>query len=228
MRGDIFGSVKAVFFDLDNTLISRDLSFREILPLWFAAYVPDLPETDYGVQITQIMLRDQGGFADRDEFGSWVHRRYSLKTISEKQVISDFAASIAGNIKRNEEVIDFVQSLRERYTIGVISNGSGRTQRTKLSNAGLESAFDADKIYIEGERGIAKPDLAMFLLPCQQHHISPGETLFIGDHPVDDIRGASNAGMKTCWIRRGESRSDLACSPDVTINSIEELFHLAV
>ena len=225
MRGDIFGSVKAVFFDLDNTLISRDASFREILPLWFAQFVPDMPETDYGVQITQIMLRDQNGFANRDEFGSWVKRQYSLNTISAKQVISDFAAAIAGNIKRNEEMIDFVLSLRDRYTLGVISNGSGRTQRLKLANAGLEDAFDADKIYIEGETGIAKPDLAMFLLPCQQHHISPGEMLFIGDHPIDDIGGASHAGMKTCWIRRGKSLWDLTCSPDVTITSMEELFH---
>lgn len=224
MRHEIFDSVTAVFFDLDNTLISRDASFKEILPTWLKSNVPELHEAEYGSHVVQIMLNDRSGFCDRDEFALWIQRKYKLEALSRQQIISDFASAIAANIKRNFEVIEFVFSLRKRYALGIISNGSGRTQRQKLNKAGLQKSFDADKIYIEGETGIAKPDPAMFLLPFQQHRIFPEDTLFIGDHPIDDIGGASRAGMKTCWIKGQQDTSDLAVSPDVIVASIDDLF----
>jgi len=29
---------------------------------------------------------------------------------------------------------------------------------------------------------------------------NPVNALFVGDHPVNDIRGANSIGMQTCWL----------------------------
>jgi putative hydrolase of the HAD superfamily len=224
MLHEIFRSVKAVFFDLDNTLISRDESFRETLPLWFARTVPSLPETEYENHIQRIMMYDKSGLSNRVSFGSWIRSFYKITDLTEQEILTAFAESIAGNINRNDIVNEFLRSIKRQYLIGVISNGSSKTQRLKLHHAGLQDVFDSDKIYIEGETGFAKPHPSMFAIPIRDHEIPPDEILFIGDHPIDDVYGASLAGLKTCWIKRGQPLSDLVVKPNLIIETVEDLF----
>jgi putative hydrolase of the HAD superfamily len=223
MLHEIFRSVRAIFFDLDNTLISRDQSFREILPLWFARTLPNLPETEYEIHIERIMLHDKSGFSNRGNFGSWIRSFYKITDLTEQEILAGFSESIAGNINRNDLVIDLLHAIKREYVIGVISNGSSKTQRSKLHNAGLYNVFDEDKIYIEGETGFGKPNPSMFAIPIRDHQIPPDQILFIGDHPVDDVYGASLAGLKTCWVRRGQPSSDLVVNPNLIIETVDDL-----
>ncbi|MEJ1241947.1 HAD family hydrolase [Chryseolinea sp. T2] len=224
MRHQIFESVAAVFFDIDNTLVARDISLRTILPGWLLKHAPHLDGAELPDHVDQIMDYDRSGFTDRHEFATWIRRRYLRKEFATSQIISDFAKAISENIRRDDSVIDFVLSLRKGYTTGIISNGSGRSQRLKLDRAGLQGAFDDDKIYIEGERGMGKPDPEMLLLPFHEHGIIPDRILFIGDHPQEDMSGAASVGMKTCWIRGHQALSEVPIKPDVIVESIHDLF----
>lgn len=51
-------------------------------------------------------------------------------------------------------------------------------------------------IVISGEVGIAKPDPAIYQLALDKLGASADQTLFIGDHPVNDIWGAGKAYLK--------------------------------
>lgn len=222
MQPDILNNIHAVFFDLDNTLIDRDLAFKKGLPEWFRMNVPDISQEEYPDQIHRILKQDKNGYPDRYEFCGWIKSTYGLSGISLDRIQNEFSALVADNIVRNSAVIGHLASLKLLCLIGIISNGSGMAQRTKIHNAGLECIFDHSTIYIEGERGHGKPDPSIFLLASKDHQIPPENFLFVGDHPVNDVLGAQQAGMKTCWISNGRPVTDLLVQPDFILESIHD------
>jgi len=54
------------------------------------------------------------------------------------------------------------------------------------------------------EYGAAKPDAGLFHEACRRLGVAPTEVLHVGDHPHMDVAGAANAGLRTCWIDRGD------------------------
>jgi putative hydrolase of the HAD superfamily len=222
MLPEIFNGVQAVFFDLDNTLIDRDGAFRRALPEWLNKNVGGLRESEYDTHIQQILTRDESGQTDRLQFCNWIRSTYSLGHVQPGNILADLSVSIAKKIVRDNEVIRLLQLLKENFLIGLITNGSGVAQRIKLQQAGLDKVFDHNTVYIEGETGFAKPHPTAFTLPVKDHHIPAEKFLFIGDHPVNDMEGASQNGMRTCWIRNSQS-SFPATAVDLTLKNVHEL-----
>jgi putative hydrolase of the HAD superfamily len=227
MQPELFHAVKAVYFDLDNTLIDRDTAFHRALPGWLRAYVPGLLETQYARHIPQIVAMDNSGHLDRLTFCTWLQRTYSIAAITPQEIANELAAAIARQITYNEPVVHFLASMRRSFRTGLISNGQGRTQRAKLAAAGLGDSFQPETIYIGGERGYEKPDRRIFDLVVQDLGLAASEILFIGDHPVNDVAGANAVGMRTCWVRGAMPASVLSTRPDMVVSSIEELFNLS-
>jgi putative hydrolase of the HAD superfamily len=50
--------------------------------------------------------------------------------------------------------------------------------------------------------GLAKPDPRMFHLALEQLRVAPSQAVYVGDHPVIDVQGASEAGLTAIWLRR--------------------------
>ncbi|ATL25962.1 HAD family hydrolase [Streptomyces formicae] len=61
----------------------------------------------------------------------------------------------------------------------------------------------ADLVVTSGDWGVAKPDPAFFTRVLEVSQAGPRETLYVGDHPADDIFPARQAGLRTAHIRRG-------------------------
>ncbi|MFJ2767144.1 HAD family hydrolase [Streptomyces sp. NPDC087300] len=61
----------------------------------------------------------------------------------------------------------------------------------------------ADLVVTSGDWGVAKPDPAFFARVLEVSQAGPRETLYVGDHPADDIFPAQQAGLRTAHIRRG-------------------------
>ncbi|QEU97824.1 HAD family hydrolase [Streptomyces kanamyceticus] len=61
----------------------------------------------------------------------------------------------------------------------------------------------ADLVVTSGDWGVAKPDPAFFARVLEVSQAGPRETLYVGDHPADDIFPARQAGLRTAHIRRG-------------------------
>jgi putative hydrolase of the HAD superfamily len=227
MLPELFHTVKAIYFDLDNTLIDRDAALRRALPGWLHVHAPTLPETQYDAHISQILAKDNSGHLDRVTFCSWLQGTYSIVDTTPGDIANDLAAAIAQCVTRNEAVVYFLAALRRSYRIGLISNGQGRTQRAKLVAAGLSASFLPETIYIGGECGYEKPDRRIFDLVVRHIGLAPGDILFIGDHPINDIAGAHAVGMKTCWVSHSLPASVLSTRADMTVVSIDKLFNLS-
>ncbi|MFC7098187.1 HAD family hydrolase [Halobaculum marinum] len=93
---------------------------------------------------------------------------------------------------------ELVASLRERYRVGVLTNGPVRAQSAKLDHLGWWDDFDT--VHISGDLPAGKPDRRAFEALLDALGTEPAETAFVGDHPVEDIRGAAALGINTVQV----------------------------
>ncbi|MBT2491313.1 HAD family hydrolase [Streptomyces sp. ISL-96] len=61
----------------------------------------------------------------------------------------------------------------------------------------------ADLVVTSGEWGVSKPDPAFFARVLEASGAAPHETVYVGDHPVNDLWPAKAAGLRVAHIRRG-------------------------
>ncbi|MGP9017774.1 HAD family hydrolase [Streptomyces sp. BR1] len=61
----------------------------------------------------------------------------------------------------------------------------------------------ADVIATSGEWRTAKPSAEFFAHVLEAAGAAPGETLYVGDHPANDLAPARTAGLRTAHLRRG-------------------------
>ena len=53
--------------------------------------------------------------------------------------------------------------------------------------------------------------------------IEPETAMMIGDNPVNDVQGAQQCGIKGVWLNRFGATCPEGITPDVEINTLEEL-----
>lgn len=77
-------------------------------------------------------------------------------------------------------------------------------------------------LFVSEAFGGEKPNPAIFLAAAQCLGAEPAQTLFAGDHPVNDIVGAQKAAMQTAWLPRGKPCPPQCCpaAPDWTLGSL--------
>lgn len=73
----------------------------------------------------------------------------------------------------------------------------------------------ADLIVTSGEWGVAKPQPEFFARVLDVAQSAPNQTVYVGDHPANDIYPAKAAGLRAAHIRRGPWGHLWADDPDV-------------
>ncbi|WP_407647281.1 HAD family hydrolase [Gracilibacillus oryzae] len=95
------------------------------------------------------------------------------------------------------ETLEVLKSMQLK--LGIISNG--RTLFQKRNIHALKIAHYFDQIIISEEVGIKKPEPEIFQLALDRCQVSPIDSVFIGDHPENDIKAAQGVGMRGIWKR---------------------------
>ncbi|QEH32440.1 Pyrimidine 5'-nucleotidase YjjG [Aquisphaera giovannonii] len=209
--------IRAILFDLDGTLVDRDGALRRY-GLDLAARHPEIfpPETlDRDLRVL-LAAPDR----DRRRFAHRVARAFPALG-PPAALAGDVAARLPSFLEPEAEVIRLIDRLRNRYRVGIVTNGSGPSQRAKLAAAGLSGLIDG--VFISGVERAAKPHAAIFRRALAWAGAEPAEALFVGDDPATDVAGASRIGMRTCWVRRGRDYPDGLPRPDATIETLLEL-----
>ncbi len=107
--------------------------------------------------------------------------------------------------------------------VGVISHGRTLKQAEKLVRLGIAPLLDHNAVIISDEVGINKPNPKLFQLALRLGGYQAGETMYVGDHPQNDIAPPRSLGMIAVWAR-AMARSELGHEkPDHTINDFRDL-----
>jgi 2-haloalkanoic acid dehalogenase type II len=88
-----------------------------------------------------------------------------------------------------------LERLRAKYRLFALSNGNADLER-----CGIAELFDGH--VTASAAGAAKPDARIFSHLLRTAGVPPSEVLHVGDDPLADVVGATQAGMQAIWINR--------------------------
>jgi putative hydrolase of the HAD superfamily len=88
---------------------------------------------------------------------------------------------------------------KQGVELGIISNFDSRLLFV-LPALGLDRYFQS--ITISSQAGVAKPNGGIFLQALEKHNCQPQEAYHIGDSQIEDVEGATAAGLTGILIQR--------------------------
>ncbi len=237
----IRSAIGAIFFDLDNTLLDHSAGARAALSALCNRY----PALFKGLTFDQvhdafILINERywqsyaaGTLMQEDLTLGRMRDLIGWATMQTGRAAADISAAALNRLYIAEltqatvaydGVVPMLEALRTRYQLGVISNGFMEVQRGRLRAAGIDRLFDHS--IFSDQIGAHKPDPRIFHAALECSGTSAGETLYIGDNFVYDIRGASLAGLGTVWFNPSSSEQPAGVSeicPDAVVRSISDL-----
>lgn len=221
--------LKAVFFDLDDTIYDHQYSrrcglrvLRNQYPALEAVPIEEMErEHEHLLQVNYLRTLDGTMTVDeaRLERIKALCGMYGVKLEAgeAKRLVDRYHAAYVENQRAVPGAVALLSRLKaDGLIIGVITNGPSVEQREKLRLCGVEGLLDI--ILISEEVGFRKPDKAIFALALDTAGAAPDEAVFIGDNWRADILGAHACGIGTVWLNRyGETCLD----PGMTVEMRE-------
>lgn len=220
--------VKAVIFDLDDTLISErqymESGFRHIAKLISNKYAKNDREL-YTLLIKLFSnspknvfnrLLNKLGISYTQEIIVWLVEEYRSHLPS----ISFF-----------DDVSPCLKFLKkERLKVGIITDGYAITQRKKLDVLGAYNFCDEIIITDELGRGYWKPHPKSFEVMKEKLKINFSEMMYVGDNPEKDFYVSSLYPIKTVRIYREGTYKDSmyldGIKESYSINSLCEIIEI--
>lgn len=207
-----FNNMQAILFDLDNTLTHRDQSvkaFSQQLLDHFNAQLNIQSQHQLDQTISIIRRIDNGGYPLKERLthpsiaASVAYALIQELNWNEKPDLDLLTAfwfeqfGLSAVPMQDAEVV-LEQLKRSGYTLAVISNGGHATRLKILQGLGFTDYFD--EIFSSERVGIAKPNSEIFLHSCEKLQVRPEQSLYVGDHPINDYQGAQQAGLNALLL----------------------------
>lgn len=219
--------IKAVLFDLDNTLINFSKMKRMC------------------VESAVDAMIDAGLEMDRETATKKLYKIYDEKGIEYQNIFDDFLMMTAGKIDYKilgsaiavyrktklaylEPYPHVIPTLTKLSKIGIklaIVSDAPRLQAwTRLCSLKLHHIFDTVVTLedTDGSKTTGKP----FQEVLKRLDVKPEEALMVGDWPERDIAGASKLGIKTALLTQKEEIPTGISKADYTIHDISEILSI--
>jgi len=222
--------IRAVIFDLDDTLIDHTTAIRAAVTELYGqrpeltSKFPDEPS----FQKAWVSVQDKyypsylrGSLSHAEQKILRIRELWQpLANLSEEgcfQIYDHFQMLYAQKWQLFPDTLPCLANLFP-MKLGLITNG-WENQRRKLELEELHKKFEI--VVISSEVGMAKPDPRIFKMACAALSVSPAEAVYVGDLYDLDVQGAQGAGLLPIWLRRKAEHLE---SPGVlTIRSLNEL-----
>ncbi|XP_077586602.1 N-acylneuraminate-9-phosphatase [Stigmatopora nigra] len=230
--------VKALIFDLDNTLIDTNGAGRYAIQKTQALLKTTLTLDDGTItniceKFMQKLLHEKpeptsGKSIDDIRVGHWDE---SIKECVDSCSTPNLAAqcyylwknSRLELLKLAPEISDLLKQLRRKYKLLLLTNGNAQTQREKVEAVDCEAFFD--RIVVGGDYAEQKPYPSIFRLCFDLLQVEAQDCIMVGDSLDTDIQGGFMAKVRaTVWINKsGDAVPDGAAKPDYIISTVLDL-----
>lgn len=187
--------IKAVLFDLGGVLIrTEDRRPRTMLADAYGMTYAELEKIVFGGESGDAA---QQGIISAAQH--WENVRVALK-LRDDEVEAVKTAFFGGDVM-DKQLLDYIRTLRLRYTVAALSNAMSDTRASLLNKWKIGDAFD--HFFISAEMGMMKPDPRIYHTVLHHLSLAPAETVFVDDFPRN-IHAAQEVGMRTVWFRNRE------------------------
>ena len=219
--------IKAIIFDLDNTLVDFMLLKR------------------VAVDAAIYAMIDAGWNMSFDETKAFINKIYDAEGIEYQQVFDKMLKEVLGKVdykiisagivayrtareaalKPYPRVFPtLIEIIKMGLKLAVVSDAPSKEAWLRLSYLNFHHLFDVVITYDETRE--RKPSPVPFNLALDQLNLKADECLMIGDWAERDMVGAKAVGMKTVFARYGDTFNTVNPDSDYDINSISELIDI--
>jgi putative hydrolase of the HAD superfamily len=229
--GPILLPTRAVFFDVDFTLIFPGPTFRgEGYRAFCARYGMDVDPSKFGQAVASaapLLEGPEDALYDAEIFV--LYTRHIIEAMGgrgpnldacAREVYAEWAA--CQHFELYDEVPEVLRALSAAgLCIGLISN-SHRCLASFQSHFELQGLISA--AVSSSEHGYMKPHPSIFTAALQLVDVAPGDAVMVGDSLRHDVEGAIRAGMRGVLLHRSgapDARADELSVP--VIRSLREL-----
>lgn len=225
--------LRAIFFDLDDTLYSTsefsEKARRNSVHAMVEAGLRCDPE-HLLLELEEVVLEFSSNYEHHfDKLLLRLPRRL-YRGVNPAVII---AAGIAAyhdtkfrHLRPFEDAYEVLRALTRTDLIrGIITAGLEVKQAEKLVRMRLTPLLSPGAIFISDQLGVSKPNEKLYQRACSDLNLKPGETMYVGDNPVTDIDPPNRLGMYTVQVARG-GRHEVErgeTEPDWKVNNFWEL-----
>jgi epoxide hydrolase-like predicted phosphatase len=178
-------TVKAVFFDLGGVIVRTEYQApRQHLAERLGMEYEDIVKIVFE---SPSSIKASVGEISAEQHWAEVTKRLRRPASETESIRTEF---FAGDIV-DRELLDFIRSLRPRYSVGLISN-AWLDLREYIEEQKFEDAFD--HMVISAEVGVMKPEARIYQIALEQAGVSPNEAVFVDDF-YENIEGCEKVGI---------------------------------
>jgi len=225
--------IRAILFDVDDTLVDTRGAFRHALATVAAHHLSDAPSPD---ELNHTWRTDAGGYYR-------AHTRGEISYREQRMLRANALHAMYGGAEMDDDAYDawnaeFEQAFRDGWrahddaaaclaaldargiAYGGLSNAALAYQEQKLAACGLEHMpmlVGVDTL------GFGKPRPEVFQLACEKLGVAPHQVAYVGDELDIDAVAAVRAGLQGIWLDRFGDNSVGHPGEVVRIASLREL-----
>lgn len=224
--------IKAVIFDLDNTLYDYDAINEKAVQYagdWLCqetgiSYGEFQKAFNEGRALTKKYMRDCASQHNRIIYFQKTSECLGLNPIRYSlELYEKYWGYMLDNMKLTQGADRLLKRLKDSgIRIAICTDLTTHIQHRKLRKLGIADYVD---VFVSSEEADAeKPDMRMFDMTIRKLGILPQEAVYVGDSYSKDIIGAKNAGMLPVWFNpHGKERKGITVDNMLEITEMEQL-----
>lgn len=216
--------IKAVIFDLDNTLHDFNRMKKEAVKAAVAAMVDADLDMNFVDAFDAVMkIYTTKGIENQEVFDHFLRERYGV--INHKML----AAGVVAYRKAREASLVLYPHVTSTLTslikngikLAVITDAPPKQAWLRLCYLNLHHFFET--VITPEETGEKKPSPKPFHLALNILCIKPENALMVGDWPDRDVKGARGVGIHTVFAKYGDPHSVAQSGADFEIDDIAKI-----
>ena len=219
--------IKAIIFDLDNTLVDFLLLKRRAVDAAVHAMIDAGLEVEYDEAVTKINeIYDREGIEYQQVFD------HLLKDVYGKIDYKIISAGVVAYRKAREAALKpypkvfptLIELIKMGLKLAVVSDAPAKEAWLRLSYINFHHLFDVVVTYDDSHE--KKPSPVPFNMALKKLNLKAEGCLMIGDWAERDMVGARAVGMKTVFARYGDAFNTGNPESDYDINCVSELINI--
>ena len=152
--------IKAVLFDLDQTLVDRELSLKRFLAFQWQSRAA-LQSIDYEVFESRFLALDNNGSLWKDKVYATLIEEFRIRGLDVSDLLTEYLDRFAEFSCLYPEGGDVLLRLKDAgFKLGIITNGRTDLQNAVIQACGLDELMD--EILISEAEHVKKPDSDIF------------------------------------------------------------------
>lgn len=216
--------IRAVVFDLDNTLVDFMLMKRQAID----AAINAMRDAGLALSAEEARKRIDAVYQVRgmefqsvfdeilyNEFGKIDYKILSAGVIAYRR------AREAALVTYPHVYMTLIELAKMHLKLGVVSDAPAKEAWLRLTYLNLHHIFDA--VVTFDDSGARKPNPGPFKKVLERLGVQADEALMVGDWAERDVVGAKQVGMKTVFAKYGDTFGTLVSNADYDVDDVREL-----